>query len=390
MTAIPNASISDQAQNLSEDGVLLVQQSADWIAGNYLQIGIAAGVGTLIALVLYGLKLFGHRLIKAEGEGLFWRHLIGRVLAKTKTFFIVLASAQIVAESANTPPTLLSAVNLLFTVAAAIQAAIWARALILGFVQHRIGPDQDTSTLASAMGLIRLLVTVALFAIAAVLILDNIGVNVTGLVAGLGIGGIAIGLAAQGIFSDLFAALAILFDRPFKKGDVIGYDSTSGTVEHIGLKSTRVRSVTGEERIIANKALLDKEILNNTVRQYRRYKFAIGATYETPTDKLQAIPQMMREVVEASGAKFVRCGFVGFGASSVDFELEFDNPAQNFDEGYNRRHAVGMAVLERLNREGIAFAYPTQTSYTAAPDGSLVLPYATDASPPARSRPRAV
>ena len=113
------------------------------------------------------------------------------------------------------------------------------------------------------MVLIRLSVSFALFAIAAIVILDNLGVNVTGLIAGLGVGGIAIGLAAQGIFSDLFAAISIIFDKPFRRGDTVTYDTTTARVEKIGMKSTRLRALTGEEKIIANSKLLEKEITNN-------------------------------------------------------------------------------------------------------------------------------
>ena len=134
----------------------------------------------------------------------------------------------------------MSLVHALFVIAFAIQAAIWARELVLGYIEHRVGADDGHTTLGSAVGIIRLLATVALFAIAIILILDNLGVNVTGLVAGLGIGGIAIGLAAQGIFSDLFAALSILFDKPFRRGDSIKFGDVSGNVEQIGLKTTRV------------------------------------------------------------------------------------------------------------------------------------------------------
>ena len=129
----------------------------------------------------------------------------------------------------------------MFVISAAFQAAVWARELVLGYVEHRVGADEQHSTLGSAVGIIRLLVTVALFAIAIILILDNVGVNVTGLIAGLGIGGIAIGLAAQGIFSDLFAALSIIFDKPFRRGDVIRIEGVQGHVEDIGLKTTRIR-----------------------------------------------------------------------------------------------------------------------------------------------------
>ena len=129
-------------------------------------------------------------------------------------------------------------------------------------IGRRVAEEQGAGTLGNAMAIIRLLVSVALFAIAGILILDNLGVNVTALVAGLGIGGIAIGLAAQGIFADLFAALSILFDKPFKKGDTIRYDQSTGTVERIGLKTTRLRSITGEQLIMANTKLLEREIHN--------------------------------------------------------------------------------------------------------------------------------
>jgi small-conductance mechanosensitive channel len=206
-------------------------------------------------------------------------------------------------------------------------------------------------------------------------VLDNLGVNVTGLVAGLGVGGIAIGLAAQGIFADLFAALAIIFDRPFRRGDNISYDNTSGSVEGIGLKSTRIRGIDGEERIISNKNLLNKEILNNTQRNHRRAKFVIGVTYWTPPEVCSRIPAMLQEIVEANDKIFIRAGFTGFGASSLDFEVQFDSDGPDYKTFYDGRTAVGIAILQRFNGEKIEIAFPTQTTLTAAPDGSLVMPY---------------
>ena len=198
--------------------------------------------------------------------------------------------------------------------------------------------------------------------------LDNLGVNVTGFVAGLGVGGIAIGLAAQGIFADLFAALAIIFDRPFRRGDTISYDKTTGTVESIGLKSTRIRSASGEERIISNKNLLDKEIQNITRRDYRRVVFTLGVVQWTPVDKMQRLPEMLKAVVEACDRKFVRAGFMAFGASSYDFDVEFDSPEAAFQPFFDARHQVGLAIIDRLNAEGIELAYPTQTQIIAPPE----------------------
>ena len=133
------------------------------------------------------------------------------------------------------PEGVASVIAVLFIVAATLQTALWVRELVLGVIEHRAGAAAEGSSLGTAMGIIRLLVTIAIFIIAAIVVLDNLGVNVTGLIAGLGIGGIAIGLAAKGIFDDLFSALSIIFDKPFRRGDSIRWDQTSGTVEQIGL-----------------------------------------------------------------------------------------------------------------------------------------------------------
>ncbi|WP_420825005.1 mechanosensitive ion channel family protein [Sphingomonas corticis] len=354
----------------------LVRSSVDWASAYWLQIAIAIGIGAVISLSLIWLRSLGPRLARRSASGKGWAAILGRAIARTGTFFIVMLSARLVAGYAGAPPNVATTIGFLFTVSVVFQAAVWARELILGAIEHRTRSQHYAGeALMSAMGLIRLLVTFAVFAIALVVVLDNLGVNVTGLVAGLGVGGIAIGLAAQGIFADLFAALAIIFDRPFRRGDAVSYDQTSGTVEEIGLKSTRVRGVNGEERIISNKQLLDKEIQNNTRRERRRIKFTLGLAYETPVEKLDAFPAMMKETIEASGMVFVRCGLLQFGASSLDFDIEFDSNSPDFQTAFDGRHKTGIAILKRCNDEGLVIPYPTQTTYTAAPDGRLVMPY---------------
>jgi small-conductance mechanosensitive channel len=353
----------------------LITSSSIWLRTHWLQILIGIGAGVAIAAGLFWLRGLGPRLVARSRTGKGWSAVLGRAVERTHGFFIVMLSAKLVVGYAGAPVDVASTVTFLFTVAAVFQVAIWAREIILGAIEHRTrGEHIGGEALGSAMGLIRLLVSFGVFAIAFVVVLDNLGVNVTGLVAGLGVGGIAIGLAAQGIFADLFAALAIIFDRPFRRGDAVTYDSTSGTVEEIGLKSTRIRGIDGEQRIISNKNLLDKEIQNNTVRERRRSKFTVGLTYETPTDKLERFPDIMREVIEACGMTFVRCGFFQFGASSLDFDVQFDSPSADFTESFNGRHRTGIAILKRCNDEGIVIAYPTQVNYTAAPDGRLVDP----------------
>jgi small-conductance mechanosensitive channel len=249
--------------------------------------------------------------------------------------------------------------------------------LILAMIARRVGPDPGETTLGNATAIVRVLVSVTLFALAIVVILDNLGVNVTALIAGLGIGGIAIGLAAQGIFSDLFAALSILFDKPFRRGETIRFNSTIGRVERIGLKTTRLRSVTGELIIMANTKLLECEIHNLADGRTRRTAIAFGVAYHTPHQALARIEEFARAAVEqCKGCKLVRCVVIGFGASSIDHELVFENRTTDADRLANDKAEIMLGLIARFEAEAIAFAYPVQVGFTAAPDGRLVMPYA--------------
>jgi len=268
------------------------------------------------------------------------------------------------------------AIAVIFIIAMTLQVALWARELVLGVIEHRAGAVEASSGLGSAVGLIRVFVSVAIFIIAMVVVLDNLGVNVTGLIAGLGIGGIAIGLAAQGIFADLFAALAIIFDKPFRRGDSIKWDTTSGTVENIGLKSTRIRALTGEEVVISNTNLLNKELHNMARLNRRRILQNFGIVTNTPPELCARIPEMVKEVIEGvEKCSFLRCGMTGYGASSLDYAFEFDVKSEVWQKVFDARSQVLIALLQRFNDEGVAFANPTQTAFTAAPDGTLIMPY---------------
>ncbi len=347
-----------------------------WIDRHWTEILIALAIGALVFVLLAGVRRLGYRLKRRAGDEANLTAIAGQALAKTKSWFMFMVAAKIVTVYATTPPALDRTIGFLFTVAAVLQVAIWLREIILGFVLHKSHADEHSAeTLGTAMTLIRVAVTVGVFAIALIVVLDNLGINVTGLVAGLGVGGIAIGLAAQGIFEELFAALSIIFDKPFKKGDSIHYDETYATVERIGLKTTRLRSFTGEEKIISNTNLLDKEISNNTRLERRRIKFAIGVIYQTDPDIAARLPAILQEIVEANGHVFVRSGFVGFGASSLDYEVEFDVMSNDYMDAYNGRHAIGIGILKRFNAERLEFAYPTQTTFTADPDGTMIMPY---------------
>lgn len=344
----------------------LYVQSLAWLQSHWLQITLATGAGILVFVLLRLLRGWGMRLCERGAGVATWYSIFGRAVAKTNNLFIISASARLVIGYANAPPLVFRTIVFVFTIAAVFQAAIWVREIVFGAVEHRTRDEQHRGQgLASALGVIRLLVSIAVFAIAFVVVLSNLGVNVTGLVAGLGVGGIAIGLAAQGIFADLFAALAILFDRPFRVGDSISYDkgSGSGTVEAIGLKSTRVRGSNGEERIVANKKLLDFEILNTTRRQHNRVKFDFFLGFATPPAIVQRIPELLREAVEKCGYSLVHGGLNGFGASGLSYDVEFESKGADFAP--DARDNVAAAVLETLRAHEISFAYPTQVNLLA-------------------------
>lgn len=348
-----------------------------WVQTNYVELGIALAAAIMVFIALSWLKRIAAKVARDSEHRAHLKSIIARTLARTSKFFRVMVSIELVNQIANAPPALTQTVDILFTIAIVIQVAIWLREIILGLIERRAGEGiHEHDTLQSAMVLIRLLVSFVLFAVAAIVVLDNLGVNVTGLVAGLGVGGIAIGLAAQGIFSDLFAAISIIFDKPFRRGDTVSYDNTVARVEVIGMKSTRLRALTGEEKIISNSKLLEKEITNNTMTLYRRVTFVLTLVYQTPPALARRVPDILRQAVEANNAQFIRAGFNNFAASSLDFHLVFDIESDDVEDMFQARHNIGIAIIDSFAREGISFAYPTQTTFTAAPDGTMVMPYA--------------
>jgi len=367
----------NRSEAINLDPGRLWSDTITWFSDHGAQIAIGLAAGAALVMLLLGIKWIGVRICGTDPDNLHWRTVLGRVLARTRLWFMIALAARLVTGVADAPPAVAGTVQILFVVAAALQVALWARELVLGVIEHRAGGMAESSSLGTAIGIIRLLVTIVIFVIAAIVVLDNLGVNVTGLVAGLGIGGIAIGLAAQGIFSDLFAALSIIFDKPFRRGDSIRFDQTSGTVEQIGLKTTRIRAITGEEVIISNTNLLNKELHNMARLNRRRIQQQFGIVYQTPPDVCARVPEIVKEVVEGcEKCTFLRCGMISYGASSLDYQFEFDVKSEVWQKVFDARSQVLIALLQRFNADGIEFAYPTQTSFTAAPDGTLVMPYA--------------
>jgi len=195
-------------------------------------------------------------------------------------------------------------------------------------------------------------------------VLSNLGVNITSLVAGLGIGGLAIALALQSVLSDLFSSFSIYFDKPFQVGDYIIVGKHSGTVEKIGIKSTRIRASQGEEIVISNQELTSARVQNFKKLKERRNTTSIGVTYETSTDKLKKIPDIIKYIIEEEkNARFDRVYFTTFADSALVFDLVYYVKSDAYSVYLETQQNINFKIKEAFEKEGIDMAYPTQTIY---------------------------
>jgi len=212
------------------------------------------------------------------------------------------------------------------------------------------------------MSAIGFVVRLVLWSLVALIALDNLGVNITGLIAGLGIGGIAVALALQNVLGDVFASLSIVLDKPFVLGDFIVVDQLSGTVEYVGLKTTRIRALSGEQLIVSNADLLRSRIRNFKRMQERRVLFQFGVTYQTPTDLLERISQIARQVIESEKlTRFDRAHFKEFGESALLYECVYYVLSADYNVYMDIQQRINIALAHHLQSAGVEFAYPTRT-----------------------------
>lgn len=252
-----------------------------------------------------------------------------------------------------------------------VQLGLWAEEAIREYLRLRLSRSEGGNlALRTAFGFIFIGARVVVWAVVLLLVLDNFGVNVTALVAGLGIGGIAIALAVQSTLGDLLCSLSIILDKPFEVGDFIVTGDVLGTVEKIGIKSTRIRSLTGEQIVVSNSDLISSRIRNFKRMQERRIVFSFGVIYQTPPDKLRAIPAMVREIIESNEmCRYDRCHFKAFGSSSLDFETVYYVLSSDFNIYMDTQQYINVNIFERFAKEGIEFAYPTQTLFIESVPG---------------------
>ena len=285
------------------------------------------------------------------------------IVRRTRPFFFVVIALQAATRVVSPDPKAASVINGLSVVLVLLQVGIWGNGLIGFGADHyaREKSDGDIGTRATIQA-VGYAARFALWAVLVITALGSFGINVSALITGLGIGGIAIALAVQNILGDLFAALAIVLDKPFVVGETIHVDTIIGTVEHVGLKTTRLRSLSGEQVIISNADLLKSRIRNYKRMSERRVVFHLDVTYDTPPEKMERIPSIIREVIEARDiTRFDRSHFLSWMDSSLRVETVYYVLDPDFARYADVQHAINVELLRRFARERIEFAFPSRT-----------------------------
>ncbi|MGD2217249.1 MAG: mechanosensitive ion channel family protein [Gemmatimonadales bacterium] len=345
--------------------------------GNSVETWIAAiAVAILTLLVLRFVQSVAARRLarRAERTRIGLDDLAAELVRKTRFFFPLLVALYGGAQPLALPPTVDRVLRAVVVIALLLQAAVWGNTIlsfwITRYMQKRMEEDAAAAT---SVGALRFVGKLVLWTIVVLLALDNIGVDVTALVTGLGIGGLAVALALQNVLSDLFASLSIVLDKPFVIGDFVIVGEFLGTVEHIGLKTTRLRSLSGEQLVFSNSDLLGSRIRNYKQMAQRRIVFSFGVVYETPHEQLAVIPGMVREIIEAQeNARFDRAHFKAYGDFSLNFEVVYYVLVPDYNTYMDIQQAINLALYRRFEEEAIEFAYPTRTLYVRENQGGAI------------------
>ena len=334
------------------------------------QLLTAAALAVLVFIALtIARRVLTRKLTQwAQRSATHWDDLFADVIGATHNLMLLGISLLIGLNNLTLHPKLESIIDHGFTLILLSQVGFWGHRAIRGWRALQVRRSQESENGAAAMnyGVISFLAEMALWIVLILMILDNLGVNITTLVASLGIGGIAVALAVQNILGDLFASLSIALDKPFVAGDFIIIDTAMGTVKHVGLKTTRIQSLTGEELILSNADLLKSRIRNMKRMEERRIVFQIGLVFGTSPEKLRKANEIIANTVRSQpNVRLDRAHFKAISASSLDFEVVYFMLTPDYTQYMDTQQEINLTLIERLGAEGIEFAFPTQTLHIA-------------------------
>jgi small-conductance mechanosensitive channel len=328
-------------------------------------------------LIVLGVIILGLLLVKLFKKLVLKR--IKKVVAKTKTsiddfivdsvdqFIIPIINFTIIYGGLKTlvwPPRILNILEVVFVVVITFYAIRLVSSIILKMLQSYIRSQEGGAEKVKQMGGVILIINGVIWVIGLIFMLSNLGYNVSAIIAGMGIGGIAIALAAQNIIGDLFNYFVIFFDRPFEVGDFLVIGDKNGTVDKIGIKTTRIKTLSGEQLVVSNSDMTNSRIQNFKKMETRRIVFGIGVTYETPVEQVKMIPGLLKEIVESeSRVKFDRAHFKAFGDSSLDYEIVYIINSSDFNTYMDIQQDFNFQIYQKFGELGISIAFPTRTLY---------------------------
>jgi small-conductance mechanosensitive channel len=343
----------------SVDRMFLGNAMRDWVAALLIAAAVLGVLWILVRVVLRRVAAFA-RTTETDIDD-----LIAYVGADTKLSLLVIPALYMGSFVLSIPEQLNTWFRVVAWTSLLVQAAVWGDALIDFWLSDFREEHSEEVDRITTVGALSFVLRLGLYALVLILALDNVpGVEVTALIGSLGISGIAVALAVQNVLGDLFASLSIALDKPFVLGDFVEIGEDSGTVEHIGLKTTRIRRLSGEELVVGNNDLLNSRIRNYGRMAERRVVFALGVAGETAHDKLERIPEMLKEIIGAQPqVRFGRAHFSSFGDSSLNYEVVYYILDPDYDLYMDTQQAINLSIVRRFAAEGIQIPYPTQTGY---------------------------
>lgn len=333
------------------------------LGNTVLQWALATVTTAALFGVLHRLRnLFRRRLQGAEPRPFRLDDLLLTLIGATRNWTLLASALFVGILLLVIDPILSLRLRQVLMIILLVQVAVWGDSAISYFARLYQSSETLDGSRRTSLAALTFVGRLVLYSLLLLMLLDNIGLDVTTLIAGLGVGSIAVALAVQGILGDLFASLSIVFDKPFEIGDFIIVGEHLGTVEHVGLRTTRIRSLSGEQLVFANTDLLESRIRNYKRMAERRIQFGFGVIYGTPHTLLERIPTLVREVIEGVGeTRFDRSHFKQFGAYALDFETVYYVLTPDYNRYMDIQQEVNLELFRRFDDLGIEFAFPTQT-----------------------------
>ena len=343
---------------------------ASWVLALLVTVGTTVGMYLLRMIAVRRMKAWSRRTDTPIDD------VITDIFTRTRFFFFFAIGVYVGLQFVELPPRPTRIVDNLIVIIVLLQAGIWGnRAIALWLKRGRLRPQTADAAGSYTMRAAGFIARVLLWSVLVLMVLDNLGFNITTLVASLGIGGVAIALAVQNILGDIFASLSIALDKPFEIGDFIIVGDYLGSVEYIGLKTTRLRSLSGEQVILSNADLLQSRIRNYKRMFERRVLFEFGVVYQTNYDKLRRIPEIVKAAVEQQPkTRFDRAHFKEYGDSALVFEVVYYVQDADYNVYMDIHQAILLELFRRLPQESVEFAYPTRTLYIQPAGGTASVP----------------